>query len=141
MAWNWTGKIRGGRFRLNLQSIGQDLVQSVDLGRNAEIDGSVANLDDKSADSIWVNLCFVGEKHGNQFIPFVSSFHCISGFTNLRHNLQLLALAVLGSGNSPLETLDGLDVEFLGESNIHQQGEAIVALQEDAANCRGHSRG
>jgi hypothetical protein len=60
------------------------------------------------------------------------------GFTNLSHNLQLLALAVLGFGDSPLNALDVLGVEFLGKSNVHQPGEvAFKTALPIAENSRG----
>lgn len=39
-----------------LQSVGQELVQLCHLGRDAEVDGAVADLDDKAADDVGVNL-------------------------------------------------------------------------------------
>lgn len=41
---------------LNLQSISQGLVQTVDLGRDAEIDGSVTDFDDEATKNIGVDL-------------------------------------------------------------------------------------
>ena len=71
---------------LHLQSIGQSLVQLGDLGRNAEVDSAVTNLNNESTNKVGVNL---GD------------------------NLELLALADLGLGDGLLETGDGLVVELL----------------------------
>lgn len=43
-------------FVFKLQSIGQGLVQTVDLGRDAEVDGSVTDFDDEAANDIGVDL-------------------------------------------------------------------------------------
>ena len=42
--------------RDNLQSVGEGLVELGDLGRHAEVDGAVTDLDDKSTDELGVNL-------------------------------------------------------------------------------------
>jgi hypothetical protein len=49
-------------------------------------------------------------------------------------------MAVLGFGDSPLNALYVLGVEFLGKSNIHQPGEVMVAFKTAlpiAENSRG----
>lgn len=72
---------------LNLQSISEELVHLGDARRNAQVDGAVADLDDKSADNVRVD--FVGD-------------------------LELLALAdVLGLGDGGLEAGQRLVVEGL----------------------------
>lgn len=40
----------------NLQSIGKGLVELGDLGRDAEVDGAVADLQDEAADDVGVDL-------------------------------------------------------------------------------------
>lgn len=51
---------RGSRIKWedisNLQSIGEGLVQLGDLGRNAEVDGAVTDLDDETTDEVGVDL-------------------------------------------------------------------------------------
>lgn len=80
---------------LNLQSISEELVHLGDARRNAQVDGAVADLDDKPADNVRVD--FVGD-------------------------LELLALPdVLGLGDGGLEAgqrlvVEGLCVTFCGVS-------------------------
>lgn len=71
---------------LHLQDIGQSLVHLGDLGRHAQVDGAVIDLDDKSTNKVGVNL---GD------------------------DLELLALADLGLGDGLFEAGDGLGVELL----------------------------
>lgn len=42
--------------RLKLQGVGQELVHLGETGRDAEVDGSVADLDDEPADDVRVDL-------------------------------------------------------------------------------------
>lgn len=39
-----------------LQGVGQELVHLGDAGRDAEVDGSVTNLDDEATDNVRVDL-------------------------------------------------------------------------------------
>lgn len=58
------GIVHGGRYAisntpnsiLHLQSIGQSLVHLGDLGRDTEVDGAVANLDDEAANQVGIDL-------------------------------------------------------------------------------------
>lgn len=74
------------RWLTNLQGIGEGLVELGDLGRHAQVDGAVTDLNDQTADQLGVDL---GD------------------------DLELLALAVLGLGDGLFEAGDGLVVEFL----------------------------
>lgn len=71
---------------LHLQGIGKSLVHLGDLGRHAQVDGAVTDLDDESTNEVGVDL---GD------------------------NLELLALAELGLGDGLLEAGDGLGIELL----------------------------
>lgn len=89
---------------LHLQSIRQKLVHLGDLGRDAEIDGAVTDLDDEPANKVRVDLHLL-----------VLTWKMVDGIdrTYLGDNLELLALAVLGLGNGLLQAGDGLAVELL----------------------------
>lgn len=43
--------------RTNLQSVSEELVHLGDLGRDGEVDGPVANLNDESSNDLRVDLC------------------------------------------------------------------------------------
>jgi hypothetical protein len=43
----------------NLQNIGKGLVELGDLGRDAEVDGAVAHLQDEAADDVGVDLLHI----------------------------------------------------------------------------------
>lgn len=69
-----------------LQAVSEELVQLGDLGRDREVDSSVANLNDQAAEDVRVDL-----------VP----------------DLELLALDVLGLGDGGLETVEGFVVQSL----------------------------
>lgn len=71
---------------LFLQSLIKHLVHPSNPTRDAEIDSSITEFDDQSTNDIWVDFC---------------------------HDLQLLALGVLGFGDGGLETGKQFGVEFL----------------------------
>jgi hypothetical protein len=40
----------------NLHSVGKSFVETVDLGRDAEVDGAIADFDDEAAEDVGVDL-------------------------------------------------------------------------------------
>ena len=47
---------------LHLQSISESLVHLGDLGRDAQVDGAVTDLDDEATDKVGVNLVMLDKK-------------------------------------------------------------------------------
>lgn len=66
-------------FLFVLHGIGEHLVHLGDLAGHAQIDGAFADFDHETAEDIWVDM---------------------------RHGLELLALAVFGLGDGCFETLE-----------------------------------
>lgn len=58
--WDCTIHVKGEKSNsslfYNLQSIGKGLVELGDLGRDAEVDGAVTDLQDEAADDVGVDL-------------------------------------------------------------------------------------
>lgn len=92
-----------------LQSVREELVHLGDAGSNAQVDGSVANVDDKSTNDLGVNL-------GEGVLGVVTLGYW--GETYLVGDLELLALADVGGlGDSSLQSVEGSLVESL-DNNV-----------------------
>jgi hypothetical protein len=88
-----------------LQSVREELVHLGDTGSNAQVDGSVTNVDDESTNDLGVNL--------GEGVLGVLSLGCW-GETYLVGDLELLALADVGGlGDSSLQSVEGSLVESL----------------------------
>lgn len=98
------GKRSNSSLFYNLQSIGKGLVELGDLGRDAEVDGAVADLQDEAADDVGVDL-------SQTLIGCYDRWERVTAY--LSNDLELLALAELVLGNGLLKAVDGLVVEFL----------------------------
>lgn len=88
----------------SLHSIRQSLVQLSDLGRNAEVDGTVTDLDNETTNEVRVDLYQSASE---------TKLNKTEYDTHLGNDLELLTLAKLGLGNSLFHTRDGLVIEFL----------------------------
>lgn len=104
-----------------LQSFREGLVVSGELGSNAEVDGTVTDVDDETTDEVGVDLMIGVSVSLVDFEGCMKSGSALSrnitigrwDWTYRGDNLELLALAVLRLGDGLLETGDRLAVEFL----------------------------
>lgn len=91
--------------RSNLQGVGQELVHLGDLGRNGEVDGTVANLNNQATDDVRVDL--VASAYCAVPLDFVLSPYLVG-------DLELLALADVGGlGDGGLKSAQGPVVQRL----------------------------
>lgn len=93
--------------RVDLQRVIEELVHLGDAARDAEVDGPVADLDDKATDDVGVDL-------GGCQLSSTPRMRWILGKTYLVGDLELLALAdVLRLGDGGLQPGKSLVVQLL----------------------------
>lgn len=97
---------------INLQGVGEELVHLGDAGGNAEVDGSVANLNDETTNDLGVDLA-KGCLSVTRGIDFRSS-KMERSMTHSVGDLELLALADVGGlGDGALKSVEGSVVQRL----------------------------
>lgn len=94
--------------RTSLQGVGKELVHLGNLGRDGEVDGPVANLDNQSSKNLGVDLvCMLVPSTVREAAQPDDKAYLIS-------DLQLLALANVGGlGDGSLQPAQGLVVQRL----------------------------
>ena len=110
----------------NLQGVGEELVHLGDLGRDGEVDGPVANLNNQSSNDLRVDLCLLVSCVYRQRTSAREDSYLVG-------DLELLALAdVRGLGHSALEPVQGLVVQRLWSVVVSD----IFSFQKNCLSCR-----